>query len=302
MTPLRPSTRIAKAHGTGNSFVVYTDADDTNDIDAVEVRRLCSPAFGIGADGLMRAVMKDGRWFMDYRNSDGSIAEMCGNGIRVFVDHLRREGLMADEEIEVGTRGGVRTVRVIDQGDEAEVLYRVDMGPARSSGRADIDVTIPGIKRALRGIFVDMPNPHTVVALAGEEELQDIIFPTTDASEAPEVMRPTYAPSNERGTNLEAVVDLTGPEDQSGHIRLRVLERGVGETLACGTGCCAAALATAIRRGEGAPASWIVDVPGGRVRVDLDGVLSWENGQPHVTDASVILTGPATRVATFELV
>lgn len=302
MTPLRPSTRIAKAHGTGNSFVVYTDADDTNDIDAVEVRRLCSPAFGIGADGLIRAVMKDGRWFMDYRNSDGSIAEMCGNGIRVFVDHLRREGLMADEEIEVGTRGGVRTVRVIDQGDEAEVLYRVDMGPAQSSGTADIDVTIPGIERALRGIFVDMPNPHTVVALAGEEELQDIIFPTTDASEVPEVMRPTYAPSNERGTNLEAVVDLTGPEDQSGHIRLRVLERGVGETLACGTGCCAAALATAIRRGEGAPASWIVDVPGGRVWVDLDGVLNWENGQPHVTDVSVILTGPATRVATFELV
>lgn len=302
MTALRPSTRIAKAHGTGNSFVVYTDADDTNDIDAVEVRRLCSPAFGIGADGLMRAVMKDGRWFMDYRNSDGSIAEMCGNGIRVFVDHLRREGLMADEEIEVGTRGGVRTVRVIDQGDEAEVLYRVDMGPAQSSGTADIDVTIPGIERALRGIFVDMPNPHTVVALAGEEELQDIIFPTTDASEVPEVMRPTYAPSNERGTNLEAVVDLTGPEDQSGHIRLRVLERGVGETLACGTGCCAAALATAIRRGEGAPASWIVDVPGGRMWVDLDGVLNWENGQPHVTDVSVILTGPATRVATFELV
>ena len=202
----------------------------------------------------------------------------------------------------MGTRGGVRTVRVIDQGDEAEVLYRVDMGPAQSSGTADIDVTIPGIERALRGIFVDMPNPHTVVALAGEEELQDIIFPTTDASEAPEAMRPTYAPLNERGTNLEAVVDLTGPEDQSGHIRLRVLERGVGETLACGTGCCAAALATAIRRGEGAPASWIVDVPGGRVWVDLDGVLSWENGQPHVTDASVILTGPATRVATFELV
>ena len=266
------------------------------------MRRLCSPAFGIGADGLMRAVMKNGRWFMDYRNSDGSIAEMCGNGIRVFVDHLRREGLMADEEIEVGTRGGVRTVRVIDQGDEAEVLYRVDMGPAQSSGTADIDVTIPGIERVLRGIFVDMPNPHTVVALAGEEELQDIIFPTTDASEAPEAMRPTYAPSNERGTNLEAVVDLTGPEDQSGHIRLRVLERGVGETLGCGTGCCAAALATAIRRGEGAPASWIVDVPGGRVWVDLDGVLNWENGQPHVTDASVILTGPATRVATFELV
>ncbi|MHB9439423.1 diaminopimelate epimerase, partial [Schaalia turicensis] len=279
MTALRPSTRIAKAHGTGNSFVVYTDADDTNDIDAVEVRRLCSPAFGIGADGLMRAVMKDGRWFMDYRNSDGSIAEMCGNGIRVFVDHLRREGLITDEEIEVGTRGGVRTVRVIDQGGEAEVLYRVDMGPARSSGTADIDVTIPGIEQTLRGVYVDMPNPHTVVALASEEELHNIIFPATDASEAPEVMRPTYAPSNERGTNLEAVVDLTGPEDQSGHIRLRVLERGVGETLACGTGCCAAALATAIRRGEGAPSSWIVDVPGGRVWVDLDDVLSWENGQ-----------------------
>ena len=82
---------------------------------------------------------------------------------------------------------------------------------------------------------------------------------------------------------------------------MRVLERGVGETQACGTGCCAAALATALRRGPGAPNQWVVDIPGGRVIVGLAGVIDWAGESPRITDASVFLTGPATRVAEIRL-
>ena len=93
-TQLPAHARVVKAHGAGNSFVVATDQYDDYDPSEVEVATLCSPAFGIGADGFIRAVERDGVWFMDYRNADGSKAEMCGNGVRVFVDHLRREGLV----------------------------------------------------------------------------------------------------------------------------------------------------------------------------------------------------------------
>ena len=105
--PLPRRARLAKAHGCGNSFVVATDADDSHDPSAEEVRALCSQAFGIGADGFIRCVRSGGAWFMDYRNADGSKAEMCGNGVRVFVDHLRREGMVRlapGESLDVLTR------------------------------------------------------------------------------------------------------------------------------------------------------------------------------------------------------
>lgn len=287
--------RMAKAHGTGNSFLVYVDDEDGTDLIPEEVRRLCSSAFGIGADGLMRAVRREGRWFMDYRNADGSLAEMCGNGIRVFVDHLRREGLFEGALLEVGTRGGVRQVLVVPRA-EGGVEYRVDMGAARSTALEGIEVRIPGLGGARRGIFIEMPNPHTVIAVESEEELASLIFPTMDADRAPSALRPALDPAPARGTNLEAVVDLGDDEDE-GVISMRVLERGVGETLSCGTGCCAAALATAIRRGPGAPDSWRVRIPGGEVRVDIEGVLEFGEDGPRVTEAPVILTGPAERVA-----
>ena len=233
-TQLPAHARVVKAHGAGNSFVVATDQYDDYDPSEAEVATLCSPAFGIGADGFIRAVERDGLWFMDYRNADGSKAEMCGNGVR-------------------------------------------------------------------GGIWVDMPNPHTVVELADEETLREVFLPTVDVSQIPQAQRPSYEPAPQAGTNLELVVDLTEPGGERGHIAMRVLERGVGETQACGTGCCAAALATALRRGPGTPTQWVVDIPGGTVIVGLDGVIDWSGESPRITDASVFLTGPATRVADIRL-
>ena len=318
--PLPRRARLAKAHGCGNSFVVATDADDSHDPSAEEVRALCSQAFGIGADGFIRCVRSGGAWFMDYRNADGSKAEMCGNGVRVFVDHLRREGLVRlapGESLDVLTRGGTRTVALVAEagggavgecaegcgvangaagggaedgpaergavGDCAEdggaagcgaaedgapdsaahgcaaedgAQYRVDMGPASSPARETVKVSVPGIPGVLGGIWVDMPNPHTVVAVDSLAALEGAQLPAVDAARVAPQMRPAYEPEPRERTNLELVVDLTREGDEVGHLRMRVLERGVGETMACGTGCCAAAVATALRRGPGAPASW----------------------------------------------
>ena len=147
-TQLPAHARVVKAHGAGNSFVVATDRFDDYDPSEVEVATLCSPAFGIGADGFIRAVERDGLWFMDYRNADGSKAEMCGNGVRVFVDHLRREGLVdlpVGQTLDVATRGGIKRVTPESEDEGSGASYRVDMGPAASPARETIEVRVPGI-------------------------------------------------------------------------------------------------------------------------------------------------------------
>lgn len=303
-TQLPAHARVVKAHGAGNSFIVATDRYDQYDPSAQEVAALCSPARGIGADGFIRAVEREGMWFMDYRNADGSQAQMCGNGVRVFVDHLRREGLVdlpVGATLEVATRGGIKRVTPQSEDTGSGACYRVDMGPAASPAEETIRVTVPGIDDELTGIWVDMPNPHTVVELPDMPLLDNLYLPTVDVSAIPPSQRPIYDPAPQAGTNLELVVDLTRKNSSRGHIAMRVLERGVGETQACGTGCCAAAIATALRQGPHAPTQWDVDVPGGSVQVGLDGVIDWSGTTPRITEASVFLTGPATRVADIKL-
>jgi diaminopimelate epimerase len=189
---------------------------------------------------------------MDYRNADGSLAETCGNGTRVFADYLRREGLATGDAIPVATRAGVKTVRVLEDG------YAVDLGPWRlldeeGARRDGFDVMVrPRHGKPVPALSVDLGNPHVVVMLPEGIELDQL-----DLSGPPEIH-----PAPADGANVE-FVKAVGP----GHVAMRVHERGVGETRSCGTGAAAAALATRFWSGVEDESPWTVDVPGGRLTV-----------------------------------
>lgn len=293
---------FAKGHGTGNDFVLIADPDGARTITSEQVAMVCDRHRGIGADGLIRAVpsrfLPEGQellvanpnaeWFMDYRNGDGSLSEMCGNGVRVFVHFLRTEGFisLADgESISIGTRGGLKTV--VRTGEN----YAVDMGPwafiypGEAAAKAmDSTVTADGLSVPRPALSVSMGNPHTVVALAELAELS-----ATRLYEAPAV---EPVPAN--GTNVEFVVPSEPlVHDGVGSITMRVHERGVGETQSCGTGACAAAVAIRHWAGAGAPDAWNVHVPGGIVGVKF---FAGPEGHEHVE-----LSGPAVIVAKGQL-
>jgi diaminopimelate epimerase len=260
---------FTKGHGTENDFVLVPDVGGDRPIDAATAHWLADRHAGVGGDGVIRVVptsavpevaeqAADAPWFMDYRNADGGVAEMCGNGVRVFAAYLLREGLVAPpsaggpDPLGVATRSGVKWVRFEDDG-----TMSVDLGPWRlveddADSGGDVEVTIAGLPGPLRGLSLDLGNPHVVVALPGIAELAaaDLTRP------------PVVEPAPPHGTNVELVTPLA-----SGHIRMRVHERGVGETRSCGTGVAAAALATRAWAGSAAPDIWRVDVPGGSLTV-----------------------------------
>ena len=269
--------RFVKGHGTENDFVLLPDAEGELDLTADLVRRLCDRRAGVGADGVLRVVRTeaddearalpgaaDARWFMDYRNADGSLAEMCGNGIRVFARYLVQEGLEPAGELTVLTRDGVKTVRLAVTGD-----VTVDMGPA----------TLPGTDRKVivgahtwSAVEVTTGNPHAVVFV---EDL-------ADAGELQ--VTPLVEPPFPDGVNVEFVV-----RRGDRHVAIRVHERGVGETRSCGTGACAVMVASARADGAEPGVTYVVDVPGGRLSVT-------ERADGHVE-----LTGPAVLVATGQV-
>jgi len=279
---------FTKGHGTGNDFVIIADPDGELDLTAEQVAALCDRHFGIGADGVLRVVRSAAidagaaslaeepaaEWFMDYRNADGSIAEMCGNGIRVFVHYLVRSGLASIEPgstLPIGTRAGVRDVTSSQSG------YQVDLGRWRLTG-IDPLVTTDGLPVARPGLGIDVGNPHVVVALASDVELASL-----ELHRAPEL-----DPVLPAGANVEFVVPGDPlVRDGIGHVRMRVSERGVGETLSCGTGVAATALAVRYWAGEQAPDHWRVEVPGGTLGVRM---FPAEDGE-HVA-----LSGPAQLV------
>lgn len=259
---------VAKGHGTENDFVILTDPEDFLDPPADLVRYLCRRQAGLGADGLLRVVKAGhiadwagdpGLWFMDYRNADGTVAEMCGNGLRVFVMHLVEKGLVDPKgPIYIATRAGVRVAEVLPGG-----RVRVEIGPAVVSGER-YWIEMGGI--GWKAIPVDVGNPHGVCF---HDDVDAVDF-----SGGPEFSRDQFT----RGVNVE-VVQVLGP----GHLKMRVHERGVGETRSCGTGTVAVAAAAAATLPEEAErTAWRVDVPGGTLRVDLG-----EN---------CMLTGPAVIV------
>lgn len=269
----------AKGHGTENDFVILPDADTRihGDLDPDFVAGLCHRRRGIGADGVLRVVrssalsVDDGStWFMDYRNADGSVSEMCGNGVRVFAAYLAREGLIDGQEaVSIGTRDGVKTVAF-----EKDGTYTVDMGLPEAIG----DTLVSVGERAWSAQHIETGNPH---AVAFVDDLADA---------GPLTHEPTYDKDEyPAGVNIEFVV----PRGER-HVAVRVHERGSGETRSCGTGACAVAVAAAVRDGvapssTGEPATYRVDLPGGSLRI------TWR------PDGRVAMNGPAEIVAEGEL-
>ena len=274
--------RFAKGHGTENDFVILLDPEGSGGLTAGLTARLCDRRAGIGADGVLRAVRAAasglaGRanggpeaaggaggpeWFMDYRNADGSVAEMCGNGIRVFARYLVRHGLADGPEFTVATRSGPRLIRMCTDGGVSVGMGAVAvLGP----GSAVIDgQTYPGLR-------VSVGNPHLACLVEGPLAAFGLSRPPgLDPGQFPE------------GGNVE-LIRVTGPAS----VAMRVHERGSGETRSCGTGAVAAAAAAASATGSG-DGTWDVRVPGGDLKVTLEAGRAW-------------LTGPAVIVAEGEL-
>ncbi len=272
--------RFAKGHGTGNDFVLLPDPDGALDVTPELVRKLCDRHFGIGGDGLIRVVRSakhpdavhlagEAAWFMDYHNADGSVAEMCGNGIRVFARYLTGTGLVDAAAFPVATRTGPVLALVGQDSITVEMPNPVFGPPSRARHHRS--------GRDFPGVSVTVGNPHLVCAVDDVADLDLTVPPGVD---------PTLFPD---GANVEFVAPAEPLDhaDLDGHVRIRVYERGVGETLSCGSGACAAA-AVAVREMGLTVGTVAVDLPGGRLTV----VIAADR---------CILSGPAEIVATGEV-
>ena len=292
---------VYKAHATGNDFVVYLYEDGTHEPTADEVRFLCDRHFGIGGDGLIRlahpqavsdvnerqiadCAAGDADWFMDYRNADGSLAEMCGNGTRAITLFAQRQGI-ADQPggkpFHLGTRAGVKILTSLgDVPGLGKDVFQVEMGAWKRGDVDGYEVTIPGTSGSARGTFVDMGNPHVVAVL------EDAFASLPNVEDLDLVTKPVVAPEIPSDQNVEFVrIDEQSEGDDAGEATMRVNERGCGETLSCGTGLCATAITLRAKTGID---HWTITVRGGTLRVD-------------VTDEDVKLTGSATIVGKIEL-
>ncbi|WP_301120579.1 diaminopimelate epimerase [Mycolicibacterium fortuitum] len=276
---------FAKGHGTQNDFVVLPDLDAALSLTPAAVAALCDRRRGLGADGVLRVTtagaaqaagvferLPDGvaasDWYMDYRNADGSIAQMCGNGVRVFAHYLRASGLESADEFVVGSLAGPRPV-VLHSADATSADVTVEMGRANRFGTGTAKVG----GRSLSGVAVDVGNPHLacVGLTAGELAALDVGAPVSfDEQLFPD------------GVNVEV---LTVPAD--GAVSMRVHERGVGETRSCGTGTVAATLAALAHQGTDT-GTLRVRIPGGEVTVTI-------------TESTSYLRGPSVLVARGEL-
>lgn len=278
--------QFTKGHGTGNDFVLIDNFDNEVEFTEQQIRLLCDRNFGVGADGVIFAVRTEKselselrqeepacEWFMDYRNADGSKAEMCGNGIRVFARYLIENGLAKIEPgatLPIATRNGIKDLTVAATG------FAVDLGLFRITDN-ELEVLADGLDVARPALEVDLGNPHAVVALSSSGELEALKLSA----------KPNENQNRPEGLNYEFVVPAEPLiESGVGRIEMRVFERGVGETLSCGTGVAAAALAVRSWSGLGQD-HWQVKVPGGVLGVK---VFLSEDGE------RVGLSGPAELV------
>lgn len=280
---------FSKGHGTENDFVILPDPDARLDLDAGRIAALCDRRRGLGADGVLRVAragalvsagvlgeLPEGTgaddWFMDYRNGDGSIAEMCGNGVRVFAHYLSSRGLEARSDFVVGSRAGARPVQVHTAGPVSGEVT-VDMGTVGYLG--DSAATIAG--RAYPGIGIDVGNPHLACVDPGL---------TGDGLAALDLTAPGYDPGFfPQGVNIEFLTPVV-----SGGVDMRVHERGVGETRSCGTGTVAAA-AAALRHDGRDDGTVQVRIPGGTVEVRIESGRAWLRGPSVLVATGTVSDG-----------
>nr|WP_236239555.1 diaminopimelate epimerase [Streptomyces sp. CC228A] len=278
--PIAATPRLAflKGHGTENDFVIVPDPDNATELSAALVARLCDRRAGIGGDGVLHVVRSaahpearhmadEAEWFMDYRNADGSVAEMCGNGVRVFARYLEHAGHVTAGDVAVATRGGVKQVHLAKNGDVTVSMGRAVLPPD------GVTVTVDGRSWPARN--VNMGNPHAVAFVEDLSHAGDL---SAEPPYSPEDVYPD-------GVNIEFVTDR-GPR----HVAMRVHERGAAETRSCGTGACAVAVAAARRDGvdpaeTGTPVTYTVDVLGGTLTIT------------EHPDGEIEMTGPAVIVA-----
>jgi diaminopimelate epimerase len=286
---------FAKGHGTQNDFVLLPDLDAGLALTAARVVAVCDRRRGLGADGVLRITTAGaavaagvlqrlpdgvgaGDWYMDYRNADGSVAQMCGNGVRVFAHYLRAAGLESRDEFVVGSLAGARPVTLHHAGNtNADVT--VDMGKANrlGSGGEAFEAVVGG--RRFAGLAVDVGNPHLACV---DPQLDAEGLAALDVGAPVQFDRAQFPD----GVNVEVLTSpVWGPAGSS--VRMRVHERGVGETRSCGTGTVAAAVAALADAGADT-GTLTVRVPGGDVVVT-------------VTDATSYLRGPSVLVARGEL-
>lgn len=251
-------------HGTENDFVLIFDPDDSQQLSPDLIARICDRRGGVGADGLIKIVKRDGIWFMDYRNRDGSIAEMCGNGIRVMARYLVDREYQQPGIFPINTRSGKKFLSVPEIGDITVNMGQIAIEPG--------EVICEDLKENNSGIKVNVGNPHAVFFVDSLEQVGDL------------KETPNLSPTFPDGINVEFV-----KERADGELDMRVHERGVGETKSCGTGTCAVAMAATFRSGGNLPSKWVIHPPGGRLVVEID------------SHSNAILTGPALLVRDVDL-
>ena len=253
-------------HGTENDFLLIFDPAQEISLTEEIVKNLCNRNSGIGADGVIRITQPDGKWFMDYRNSDGSLAEMCGNGIRVMARYLVVNGHQGEGLFPINTRDGAKYLRVPMEGD-----ISVNMGQVSDEG--DI-VTVLQNSQSYSARHISVGNPHAVAFLDDLDQVGSL-------SSAPQISPDDVFPE---GVNIE-FVEIASTET----LLMRVHERGSGETRSCGTGTCAVALAATIHTKGRLPARWVIKPPGGTLIVDID------------AHSNATLTGPAVLIKDYDI-
>ncbi|MDT5024881.1 MAG: diaminopimelate epimerase [Micromonosporaceae bacterium] len=266
---------FAKGHGTGNDFVIVPDPDGELNLPADLVVALCDRRRGLGADGLLRVVRTgahpevagraaEAEWFMDYRNADGSLAEMCGNGVRVFARYLVEAGLAFGGTVPILTRAG----RVVAEIGEDTIA---------------VDMPLPEVFAGTVARVSGVDFPGTVATCGNPNLVCRVDDPdAVDLARAP-LLDPAVFPA---GANVEFVTPVSAL-----HVRMRVVERGVGETLSCGSGACAVA-AVVLRDAALDAGTVTVDVPGGRLTVMLDTGRCVLSGPAVIVAAGTVRTAP----------